>query len=59
MAELENNETGQIESSSGTSGRKWALIGCLLMVIFIIAIIVVIFWVGSLSATPGNNAVSP
>ena len=59
MAEVEKNESVENEISRSPSGRKWALIGCLLMVIFIIAIVVVIFWVGSLSATPGSDTIGP
>lgn len=61
MAEFQNNEPEEQpqENRSFGTGRKWAMIGCLLTILTVIAIIIVTFWVGSLSAIPGNDTVGP
>lgn len=56
MAELQNNESDRNqENRNFWTGRKWALIGLLLMLIFVIVLVVGIFLFGSLSGPHGSN----
>jgi hypothetical protein len=55
MAESAENVSEQRENKGGfLEGRKAPVIGCLLVLLFVIGILVAIFVVGSFEATPDD-----